>query len=83
MLYNARGIQGLVHFMSKAAVLTNVGDPLEVWPITHQPLEHGQVKVRMIAAGICGAQIMEIDGHKGNHFPRLMGHEGVGFIDSV
>ena len=69
--------------MTRAAILTNVGDPLEIWGITHQPLEHGQVRVRMIAAGICGAQLMEIDGYKGNHFPRLMGHEGVGIVQAI
>jgi len=69
--------------MTRAAVLTNVGDPLEIWGITHQPLEHGQVRVRMIAAGICGAQLMEIDGHKGNHLPRLMGHEGLGCCEAI
>jgi S-(hydroxymethyl)glutathione dehydrogenase/alcohol dehydrogenase len=69
--------------MTRAAVFTNVRDPLEVWGITHQPLEYGQVLIKVLSAGICGAQLLEIDGFKGNHFPRLMGHEGVGIVQKV
>lgn len=66
--------------MTRAAVLCNPGDPLEIWGISHQPLEFGQVRIQMISAGICGAQLQEISGEKGSHFPRLLGHEGVGVV---
>lgn len=66
-----------------AAVLTNYNDPLEIWPISWEPLKFGQVRVDVIASGICGAQILEIEGHKGPHLPRLMGHESVGIITEV
>lgn len=38
----------------------------------------GQVLVRVISAGVCGAQINEIDGVKGEdpYLPHLLGHEG-------
>jgi S-(hydroxymethyl)glutathione dehydrogenase / alcohol dehydrogenase len=46
--------------------------------------EFGQVHVQMIAAGICGAQLMELDGTKpSGPFPHLMGHEGVGAVQKV
>lgn len=67
----------------KAAVLTNFGDPLEIWDIDWEPLRFGQVKVKMISSGICGAQLQEINGEKGNHLPRLMGHEGCGIVTDV
>lgn len=67
----------------KAAVLTNYNDPLEIWPITWEPLKFGHVRVEILASGICGAQLLEIDGHKGNHLPRLMGHEAVGVVIST
>lgn len=64
----------------KAAVLTQYNHPLELWDIEWAPLKYGQVRVKMISSGICGAQLQEIRGEKGNHLPRLMGHEGVGTV---
>jgi S-(hydroxymethyl)glutathione dehydrogenase/alcohol dehydrogenase len=63
--------------MTRAAVLTNYGDPLELWDIEWEPLIYGQVRLRVLSSGICGAQLQEIAGFKGNHLPRLLGHEGV------
>ena len=41
-------------------------------------LQSGQVLVELISAGICGAQINEIDATKGvdKYLPHLLGHEG-------
>lgn len=70
--------------MTKAAVLTEYGKPLEIWDIDWDyPLKFGQVRVMMLASGICGAQLQEIRGEKGNHLPRLMGHEGVGVVREI
>lgn len=69
--------------MTTAAVLTNYGDPLELWEIEWEPLVYGQIKVRIESAGICGAQLQEIAGFKGNHLPRLMGHEAAGFVTEI
>ena len=40
-------------------------------------LKYGQVLVKMICTGICGAQINEIDAVKGpdKFLPHLLGHE--------
>lgn len=66
-----------------AALQTNIGQ-LEVGWCGCTPLEFGQVKIKMIAAGICGAQLMELDGTKeSGPFPHIMGHEGVGIVQSV
>ena len=48
-------------------------------------LERGQVLVELISSGICGAQLQEIKGHKGNEkfLPHLMGHEGCGIVSEV
>ncbi len=69
----------------KAALLTELNQPLEVSEVQIRPLEIGQVRVRMIASGICGSQIHEIKGNKGNskHLPHLMGHEGFGIVEEV
>lgn len=66
-----------------AAILTEVNKPLELREIEWQYVQYGQVLVRMVSSGICGAQLQEIRGEKGTHFPRLMGHEGVGIVEEI
>lgn len=63
----------------KAAILTKHNAPLELMEILWGDLRHGQVKVQIIATGICGAQLAEIRGEKNPEapLPRLMGHEAV------
>ncbi len=69
--------------MPLAAVLTEYNSDLALWDITHGFPGLGQVTVKMISAGICGAQLQEIRGNKGSHLPRLIGHEGVGLITDI
>jgi Zn-dependent alcohol dehydrogenase len=67
----------------KAAVLEEIGKPLSIREIDLPLLlKHGQAQVKMEFAGICGAQIQEIEGNKGDpkHCPHLLGHEGCGTI---
>ncbi len=76
----------------RAAVLEQIGKPLVVRDVnmaTHGEhdllLEEGQVLVRVLCAGICGSQLQEIDGKKGDpsHLPHLLGHEGSGIVEEV
>ena len=48
-------------------------------------LKIGQVLVEVYVSGICGSQIGEIDGVKGEdkYLPHLMGHEGCGRVMEV
>ena len=48
-------------------------------------LKIGQVLVKVIVSGICGSQIHEITGNKGNgkFLPHLMGHEGCGLVEQI
>lgn len=68
--------------MVKAAILARLNSPLEIESIGLTPLQVGQVLVRVIVSGICGAQLHEIRGHKGNanFLPHLLGHEGYGEV---
>src|SRR5882757_6576815 len=60
----------------KTALLVKHGQPLVITELEPQPLSYGQVLVRIIASGICGAQLMEIDGTKqGGPLPHPLGHE--------
>lgn len=67
----------------KAAVLHQINQPLSLQEGEWQSLQYGQVLVKVLASGICGAQLQEIRGEKGNHFPRLLGHEGCGVVQYV
>jgi Zn-dependent alcohol dehydrogenase len=69
----------------KAAILTQLNAPLVVDNLDLPALQHGQVLVRVLCATICGAQIGEIAGAKGEdkHLPHLLGHEGCGIVEDV
>jgi S-(hydroxymethyl)glutathione dehydrogenase/alcohol dehydrogenase len=69
----------------KAAVLEKLNQPLVVATVGLTPLLHGQVLVRNLVTGICGAQLEEIKGNKGNgrFVPHLLGHEGCGIVEDV
>lgn len=69
----------------KAAVLTSLNRPLLIANVGLTPLAYGQVLVKNIVTGICGAQLEEIKGNKGNagFIPHLLGHEACGVVDDV
>ena len=68
-----------------AAVLTELDSPLRLLDVEPQSLQLGQVKVKVLTSGICGAQLQELRGHKGNakFLPHLLGHEGCGIVLEV
>ena len=71
---------------TKAAILTEVKKQLVVADIAlPERLEVGQVRVRLLASGICGSQIGEINGAKGEDkfLPHLLGHEGCGLVEDI
>ena len=69
----------------KAAVLETIDHPLSIREVELTDLKVGQVLVKIVVSGLCGAQLHEIRGHKGNakFLPHLMGHEGCGIVESV
>ena len=69
-----------------AAILVEQRHPLEIAEITlPEELDYGQLRVRLLASGICGSQLGEIDGVKGPdaHLPHLLGHEGLAVVEAV
>jgi S-(hydroxymethyl)glutathione dehydrogenase/alcohol dehydrogenase len=68
----------------KAAVLTEI-NKIELLDLEIPSCRCGQVRVRVEAATICGAQIAEIFGTKGNdpYLPHLLGHEGYGEVMEI
>jgi S-(hydroxymethyl)glutathione dehydrogenase/alcohol dehydrogenase len=71
---------------AQAAVLVNLRQPLQISEIElPETLGVGQVLVKILFSGICGSQIGEIDGVKGEdrYLPHLLGHEGSGTVIAV
>lgn len=66
----------------KAAILEKLNSNLVIDDIVIPNLDYGQVLVNVKKSGVCGAQIGEIAGVKGEdkYLPHLMGHEGGGII---
>ena len=67
----------------KAAVLTELKAPLQLVELTMpEKLAVGQVLVKIHFSGICGSQLGEIDGAKGEdkYLPHLLGHEASGTV---
>jgi Zn-dependent alcohol dehydrogenase len=70
----------------RAAVLTELRAPLEIAELTMpDTLAVGQVLVKIHFSGICGSQLGEIDGAKGEdkYLPHLLGHEASGTVLAV
>jgi S-(hydroxymethyl)glutathione dehydrogenase/alcohol dehydrogenase len=70
----------------RAAVLTELKAPLRIVELTMpESLAVGQVLVRVHYSGICGSQLGEIDGAKGEdkYLPHLLGHEGSGTVLNI
>ena len=69
----------------KAAILTQINQPLSVDFVEAGEPSVGQALVKVLRSGICGAQLQEIAGNKGNagFVPHLLGHEGFGLVESV
>ncbi len=70
----------------KAAILVEQRKPLVVDEVELPPaLEVGQVLVKVHYSGICGSQLGEIDGAKGEDkfLPHLLGHEASGTVEAI
>jgi len=70
----------------KAAILVEQRKPLVIDEVQlPQELEVGQVLVKVNFSGICGSQLGEIDGAKGEDkfLPHLLGHEASGIVEAV
>ncbi|MFF3271376.1 Zn-dependent alcohol dehydrogenase [Streptomyces chrestomyceticus] len=69
--------------MTRAAVLTAVGAPLEVAEIELPGPGPGQVRIRLAAAGVCHSDLSLSDGTLRQPAPAVLGHEGAGTVTAV
>ena len=70
---------------AKAAILVESSKPLVIEEIEIPALTFGQVLVKVLCSGICGAQINEIDAAKGpdKFLPHLLGHEATAEVMEI
>lgn len=68
-----------------AAVLVELGSPLQLVELTIPPLKPGQVLVEIAYSGVCHTQVLEARGHRGEdrYLPHCLGHEGSGTVVEV
>ena len=67
---------------AKFAILNKIQSNLKIINLQLPELKSNQVLVKILYTGICGSQIMEIDGNRGvdKYLPHALGHEASGII---
>ena len=69
---------------SKAAVAWAVGEPLSIEIVDVMPPQKGEVRVKMIATGVCHTDAFTLSGDDPEGiFPCILGHEGGGIVESI
>jgi S-(hydroxymethyl)glutathione dehydrogenase/alcohol dehydrogenase len=60
----------------RALVLHRPGEPLRLEEVRLDPPGPGEVRVRMLASGVCHSDLHVVDGEWGDPGPIVLGHEG-------
>ena len=69
---------------SRAAVAWGPGKPLSIEEIDVMPPQAGEVRIRVIASGVCHTDAFTLSGDDPEGiFPAILGHEGGGIVESV
>jgi len=67
----------------KAAVLRDKGGPLVIEELELDPPKAGEVKIKMVATGICHSDFSVINGKLRAPLPVVLGHEGAGIVTEL
>lgn len=68
----------------KAAIAWGPGQPLSIEEVEVMPPQAGEVRVRIVATGVCHTDAFTLSGEDPEGvFPCIMGHEGGGIVESV
>lgn len=69
---------------SRAAVAWKAGEPLKMETVDVMPPQAGEVRVKIIATGVCHTDSFTLSGDDPEGvFPAILGHEGGGIVESV
>jgi S-(hydroxymethyl)glutathione dehydrogenase / alcohol dehydrogenase len=68
-----------------AAVLVELGRPLELVDLDLPVLKPGQTLIEVVYSGVCHTQVGEARGHRGEDkfLPHCLGHEGSGIVREI
>lgn len=67
----------------KAAVAWEIKKPFSIETVEVQPPGNGEVRVKMVATGLCHSDLSILDGNMDQALPYIPGHEGSGIVESV
>jgi S-(hydroxymethyl)glutathione dehydrogenase / alcohol dehydrogenase len=67
----------------KAAVCYEFGKPLTIEELDLDPLQKGEVKVRLAATAICHSDIHALRGEGSGNVPIVLGHEAAGVVEEL
>ena len=68
---------------ARAAVLQAFNAPFEIRTVNIQAPRPDEVRVRLVATGICHTDLVVAAGHTRAPLPVVLGHEGAGVVESV
>lgn len=70
---------------TRAAILVELGRPLELVDLEIPPLAAGQALVQIACSGVCHTQLLEARGHRGpdKFLPHCLGHEASGIVREI
>ncbi|MFL5713393.1 MAG: alcohol dehydrogenase catalytic domain-containing protein [Chloroflexota bacterium] len=68
---------------ARAAILRAGGEPVSVEDVVVADPRQGEVRVRMLASGVCHSDLHVRDGDWPRPVPIAMGHEGAGVVEAV
>ncbi|WP_404422842.1 S-(hydroxymethyl)glutathione dehydrogenase/class III alcohol dehydrogenase [Thalassospira australica] len=68
----------------KAAIAWEAGKPLSIEEVQVAPPKAGEVRVRIVATGVCHTDAFTLSGEDPEGiFPAILGHEGGGIVESI
>lgn len=67
----------------KAAVARAQGDPFTIEQLELDEPRHNEVRVRLVATGVCHTDAIVRDGVYPTPLPAVLGHEGAGVVEAV
>ena len=68
---------------TRAAVLWQAGEPIEILEIDLDPPKEQEILVRIAACGVCASDLHVVDGDLPEPLPLVLGHEAAGVVVEV
>ncbi len=68
---------------TKAAITFGVGKPFEIHSIQVAPVQSDEIRIKMVASGVCHTDAVARDLEGVFPLPGILGHEGSGIVEAV